>query len=173
VPDRLIEEGRMTFKDGKFLVHPGKAWASKEPDTPVAFDRCVFLYPRYAKKATWNFLNGAAAKGAALAVVGPADVDFDGAPASFKGRHFANWSMGVLSALGCGKSGIPGGAVYDDGSFALVSRGILDGKPVKFDFTVDGARYLGSHTGMLAVRGGKVSVATDGWKMDVLPSNGK
>ena len=173
MPDRLIEEGRITFENGRFMVHPGKAYASKEPDAPVAFDKCVFLYPRYAKKKTWAFLNGAAANGANLAVVGPADRDFDNDPASFKGRHFAEWSLDILSALGCAKSAIPGGAVYDDGSFALVSRGILDGKPVKFDFTVDGARYLGSHTGMLAVRGGKVSVATDGWKMDVLPANGK
>ena len=169
MPDRLIEEGRITFKGGKFLVHPGRAWASKEPDTPVAFDRCVFLYPRYAKKATWEFLNGAAAEGAALAVVGPADRDFDDAPASFKGRHFADWSMGVLDAIGCAKSAIPGGAVYDDGSFALVSRGILDGEPTEFDFTVGGVRYKGMHTGMLAVRGGKVIVATPGWKLDVVP----
>ena len=165
VPDRLVEEGRITFENGKFLVHPGKAYASKEPDAPVAFDTCVFLYPRYAKKATWSFLNGAATKGANLAVVGPADRDFDNDLASFKGTHFAEWSLDILSALGCAKSAIPGGAVYDDGSFALVSRGILDGKPVAFDFTVDGTRYKGSHTGILAVRGGKVVVATDGWKI--------
>ncbi len=165
MPDRLVEEGRITFENGRFLVRPGKAYASKEPDTPVAFDKCVFLYPRYAKKKTWAFLNGAAANGARLAVVGPADRDFDNDPASFKGRHFAEWSLDVLSSLGCAKSAIPGGAVYDDGSFALVSRGILDGKPVAFDFTVDGMRYKGSHTGILAVRGGKVVVATDGWKM--------
>lgn len=166
MPDRLIEEGRITFKGGKFLVYPGRAWASKEPDTPVAFDRCVFLYPRYAKKATWEFLNGAAAEGAALAVVGPADRDFDDAPASFEGRHFADWSMGVLDAIGCAKSAIPGGAVYDDGSFALVSRGILDDEPTEFDFMVGGVRYKGRHTGVLAVRGGKVAVATPGWKLD-------
>ena len=57
--------------------------------------------------------------------------------------------------------------MYDDGSFALVSRGILDGKPVEFDFTVDGVRYRGSHTGILAVRSGKVVHATPGWKMEV------
>jgi hypothetical protein len=167
VPDRLIEEGRIRFEDGRFTVYPGKAWASKEPDNPVAFDKCVFLYPRYAKKATWDFLNAAAAKVESLAVVGPADRDFDNAPARFSGRHFAEWSLDVLSALGCEKSAIPGGAVYDDGSFALVSRGILDGKPVEFDFTVDGVRYRGSHTGILAVRSGKVVHATPGWKMEV------
>lgn len=165
VPDRLVEEGRIRFEVGRFQVHPGKAWASKEPDNPVAFDKCVFLYPRYAKKATWDFLNEAAAKGASLAVVGPADRDFDNAPARFSGRHFAEWSLDILSALGCAKSAIQGGAVYDDGSFALVSRGILDGKPVSFDFTVDGTRYRGSHTGMLAVRNGKVVVATGGYKL--------
>lgn len=167
MPDRLIEEGRIRFEDGRFKVYPGKAWASKEPDTPVTFDKCVFLYPRYAKKATWNFLNAAADKGASLAVVGPADRDFDNAPASFSGRHFAKWSIDVLSKLGCVKSAIPGGAVYDDGSFALVSRGVLDGKPVDFDFTVDGTRYRGCHTGILAVRDGKVVLATDGYKLHV------
>ena len=50
---------------------------------------------------------------------------------------------------------------------------ILDGKPVAFDFTVDGMRYKGSHTGILAVRGGKVVVATDGWKMGWKMTNGK
>lgn len=165
VPDRLIEEGRLKFEGGRFMVYPGKAWASKEPDNPVAFDKCVFLYPRYAKKATWDFLNAAAAKVASLAVVGPADRDFDNAPARFSGRHFAEWSIDILSDIGCTKSAIPGGAVYDDGSFALVSRGILDGKPVEFDFTVDGVHYRGSHTGMLAVRNGKVVVATAGHKL--------
>jgi len=169
MPDRLIEEGRITFKDGKFLVHPGKAWASKEPDMPIAFDKCVFLYPRYAKKATWSFLNAAAEKGASLAVVGPADRDFDNDIASFKGRHYPAWSIDIFAALGCAKSAIPGGAVYDDGSFAIVSRGVLDGKSTEFDFTIDGARYKGMHTGMLAVRGGKVIVATPGWKLDVVP----
>ena len=167
VPDRLVEEGRITFENGKFLVHPGKAWASKEPDNPVAFDKCVFLYPRYAKKAVWKFLNGAAAQGAALTVVGPADRDFNNAPAAFSGRHSAEWSMDILDALGCAKSAIPGGAVYDDGSFALVSRGILDGAPTEFDFMVDGVRYKGHHTGILAVRGGKVAVATPGWALEV------
>ena len=166
VPDRLIEEGRITFENGKFLVHPGKAWASKEPDAPVAFDKCVFLYPRYAKKSVWKFLNGAAAQGAALTVVGPADRDFDNDPATFSGRHSAEWSMDILDALGCSKSAIPGGVVYNDGSFALVSRGILDGAPTEFDFTVDGVRYTGRHTGILAVRGGKVAVATPGWTLE-------
>ena len=167
VPDRLVERGRITFAGGKFLVHPGRAWASQEPDTPVAFDRCVFLYPRYAKKATWAFLNGAATNGAPLAVVGPADRDFDNDPVSFAGRRYDAWSLNVFSDLGCAQSGIPGGAVYDDGSFALVSRGILDGNATSFDFTVDGVRYWGSHTGLLAVRGGHVAVATDGWTLHV------
>jgi len=165
MPDRLIEEGRITFKDGKFLVHPGRAWASKEPDSPVAFDKCIFLYPRYAKKATWEFLNGAAAEGASLAVVGPADRDFDNAAVSFKGRRHDAWSIEVLETLGCAKSAIPGGAVYDDGSFALVSRGIIDGKPTAFDFVLDGVRYHGRHTGILACRGGKSAVMTPGGEL--------
>ncbi len=167
VPDRLIEEGRITFEGGKFLVHSGKAYASKEPDTPIAFDKCVFLYPRYAKKGTFAFLNDAAAKRAALAVVGPADRDFDNDPVSFVGRRFAEWSMDILDSLGCAKSAIPGGAVYDDGSFALVSRGILDGAPTEFDFTLDGVRYSGRHTGILAVRGGRVIVMTPGGELHV------
>ena len=114
-------------------------------------------------------VNAAAAKGASLAVVGPVDRDFDNNPAKFTGRHFAEWSIDILSTLGCARSAIPGGAVYDDGSFALVSTGILNGKSEDFDINVDGIRYRGSHTGVLAVRDGKVAVATDGWKMEVLP----
>ena len=167
VPDRMIEEGRITFEGGKFLVHPGKAYASKEPDTPVAFDKCVFLYPRYAKKGTFAFLNESAANGAALAVVGPADRDFDNDPASFAGRHFAECSMDVLDSIGCAKSAIPGGAVYDDGSFALVSRGILDGAPTEFDFVLDGVRYSGRNTGVLAYRKGEPLVMTTGGELHV------
>ena len=74
--------------------------------------------------------------------------------------------MDILDALGCAKSAISGGAVYDDGSFALVSRGILDGAPTDFDITVDSVRYKGRHTGILAVRGGKVAVATPGWMLE-------
>ncbi|MBQ3124404.1 MAG: hypothetical protein IJC09_03140 [Clostridia bacterium] len=64
--------------------------------------------------------------------------------------------------IGCPRSAIEGGCVYCDGSFSLVSDGILTGAPKEFDFEIDGIRYSGHHTGFLAYRNGSFAFATVG-----------
>ena len=155
VPDRMIENGRLVLREGKF-VYNGHA-----------FERCIFLYPKYSRRAVYDFLNAAADAKLPLAVVGRADVDFEAKPAVFRGRHYDTWSPKIAEDLGAAKSAIPGGAVATDGSFVLASRGIIDGKPTDFDFRVDGVRYAGRHTGLLAYRKGEPVVATPGYELKV------
>ena len=97
-----------------------------------------------------------------LSVVGRADIDFDAEPVALRGASHGKFGMAILNGMNVPKSAIPGGAVYEDGSFALVSQGILDGKPTEFDFTLDGVRYSGRHTGLLAYRKGECAFATPG-----------
>ena len=99
-----------------------------------------------------------------MRTIATATGDFNAADVHAPRRHGLLLADGV-SALYAGlhRRKIP--AQLYDGSFALVSRGILDGKPVEFDFTVDSVHYRGSHAGMLAVRNGKVVVATAGYKL--------
>ena len=153
VPDTKIEDGVLTFRDGAFVYNGHKV------------RHCIYLYPKYAKKGVYAFLNSAADAQASLAVVGRADVDFDAEKAEFRGRRYDGCSTAIAEKLGVPKSAIPGGCVYEDGSFVLASRGILDGKPTDFDFTVDGVRYTGRHTGLLAHRKGEPVVATPGYEL--------
>ena len=171
LPDRLVEEGRLRFEDGAFALYPiarttacDRRAAFNAP--PARFRKLVFLYPRYAKRCVWDFLNGAAAKGAALVVVGPADLDVNAEKASFAGRRVAEWDLAKIAAeLQLASSRIPGGCVYEDGSFALVSDAILTGRPTKIDLAIDGRRFTGHHTGVLAFRKGEALVATVGSKL--------
>ena len=152
VPDSKIEQGALRLADGKF-VYNGRP-----------FTHCVFLYPKYAKRCVYDFLNAAADARMPLAVVGRADIDFDAQPVAFRGRRFDAWSPKVAEAIGMRKSAVPGGCAYDDGSFCLVSDALITGKRTPFDFTLDGVRHCGSHTGVYLWRDGKVAYATPGWK---------
>ena len=149
-PDYAIDDGRITLDGDKicFNGHP--------------FTHCLFLYPKYAKRETYEFLNLAGKNGVKIAAVGRADIDFDGSPASLTIPCFAEYDLSILEKLGCNKSAIPYGCIYHDGSFSLVSLGILTGETQEFDFEVDGIRYTGFHTGLLAYRKGKFAFATAG-----------
>ncbi|MBQ0031453.1 MAG: hypothetical protein KBT68_01485 [bacterium] len=148
VPDSKIEQGVLRLENGKFIYN-GRP-----------FSHCVFLCPKYSKRCVYDFLNAASDAKMPLAVVGRADIDFKAQPASFRGLHYDVWSPKVAEAIGMRKSAIPGGCVYDDGSFCLVSDALVTGGRTQFDFVLDGVRHAGSHTGVYFWRGGKVAYAT-------------
>ena len=156
VPDRTIDDGRLELKDGKYVLNGH------------AFTHCLFLYPRYATKKAYAFLNAAHAAKMPLAVVGCADLDFDADPATFGGVRVDSFSTDLAARIGCPKSAIPGGCVYEDGSFCLVSEAIATGGKTAFDFTLGGRRFRGEHTGVLLWRDDKVVYATPGGKMECL-----
>ena len=79
--------------------------------------------------------------------------------------HFDAFDLEILEKIGCEKSAIDGGCVYLDGSFSLVSHGILNGEATEFDFEIDGVRYTGEHTGLLAYRRGSFAFATSGSRL--------
>jgi len=150
IPDTMVEEGKLQIQNGTFVFNGH------------AFKRCLFLYPQYAKKPTWRFLDAATDAHLPLAVVGRADMDFDAEPVSFRGTRHDTFSLDILVKLGCPMSAIPGGAVTAEGGFSLVSDAMLTGKPTEFDFTLDGVRYTGRHTGVLAFRPGEPLLMTPG-----------
>lgn len=150
IPDTMITDGRLGISDGRFVFNGHE------------FRHCLFLYPKYAKKEVYGFLNRAAAEGMSLAVAGRADIDFDADPVRFRGKAYESYSDSILVDMGVPKTGIKGGAVLSDGSFALASRGIIDGSVTEFGFDVDGVRYTGSHTGLLAYRKGGAMFGTEG-----------
>lgn len=76
------------------------------------------------------------------------------------------WDAGYRCAL-VPDYAIEGGCVYCDGSFSLVSDGILKGEPKEFNFEIDGIKYSGHHTGLLAYRSGSFAFATDGSQLFV------
>ena len=156
VPDRTIDDGRLELRDGKYVLNGH------------AFTHCLFLYPRYATKKAYAFLNAAHAAKMPLAVVGRADLDFDADPAKFGGVRVDSFSTDLAARIGCPKSAIPGGCVYEDGSFCLVSEAIATGGKTAFDFTLGGRRFRGEHTGVFLWRDGKVVYATPGGKMECL-----
>jgi len=70
--------------------------------------------------------------------------------------------------MNCPKAVIEDGCVYVDGSFALSDTDTLMNNGRKtFDFTLDGVRYTGKHTGLLAYRAGKFAMATEGSTLSV------
>lgn len=158
VPDYAIEDGRIRLVDGKIDFHGQK------------FSHLLFLYPKYAKKGTYEFLNSAQEQGVQVAAVGPNGIDFYGEPASLTIPCFEQFDLKVLEGMACQKSAIEGGCVYSDGSFSLVSHAMLTGEATDFDFTVDGVRYTGTHTGILAYRKGRFAFASQG---SALFANGK
>lgn len=153
VPDYAIEDGRITLKDGKVCFGG------------YEFSHCLFLYPKYAKQSTYEFLNSAFENGVAVAAVGRSDINFNGEKAELKIPTYREFDLSILEKMGCQKSGIEGGAVYDDGSFNLVSGGILTDQESAFDLVVAGVRYTGTHTGLLAYRKGEFAFATKGSRL--------
>ena len=149
-PDYAIEDGRIK-RNGNQIDFNGHS-----------FRHCLFLYPKYAKRTTYDFLNEAWANGVNLAVVGRDFVDFDGQEACLTVPTYSEFDLSVIEKMGVGKNRMDGGCVYEDGSFSLVGMGILTGEKTEFDFCIDGIRYHGRHTGLLAYREDEYALATAG-----------
>lgn len=149
VPDYTIEDGRVSIKENKICFNG------------YEFSHCLFLYPKYAKKGTYEFLNNADNNGVKVAVVGECGIDFNGEKVSLTAPLFNSFDLSILEKIGCKKSAIDNGCIYTDGSFSLVSDSLLTNKPTKFDFDLDGKKIRGKHTGLLAYRENKTAFATE------------
>lgn len=106
---------------------------------------------------------------AALQLPIPIQWQFDGPTLSnrtyISDLDYLKANTDLAAKIGCPKSAIPGGCVYEDGSFCLVSEAIATGEKTAFDFTLAGRRFCGEHTGVLLWRDGKVVYATPGWRL--------
>ena len=155
VPDYAIEDGRITRKGDKIYFNG------------YEFTHCLFLYPKYAKKETYEFINTADKNGVKIAVAGKGGVDFYGNKVELTAPSFDDFNLEILEKISCNKSAIDGGCVYTDGSFSLVSDSLLTHIPTDFDFELNGKRICGKHTGLLAFREGKSAFATSGSELFV------
>ena len=155
VPDYAIEDGRITLKDDKICFGG------------YEFTHCLFLYPKYAKKETYEFLNRADESGVKIAVVGKSGIDFEGNEVKLTAPHFEEFDLEIPDKMSCEKSAIEGGCIYADQSFSLVSKGILDKKETEFDFMLGDKRVSGKHTGLLAYRENEFAFATKGTELFV------
>jgi hypothetical protein len=125
----ICEKSRLAIEDGRITLN-----GDKINFNGYDFSHCLFLYPKYAKKETYAFLNRANACSAKIAVVGKSGVDFEGNEVLLTAPHFDAFDLQILEKIGCEKSAIESGCVYTDGSFSLVSKGILTGEATEFDF---------------------------------------
>lgn len=151
IPDYTITDGRVGL-DGNRFTFGGHT-----------FDHCLFLYPKYAHKETYNFLNRAIAQGASLCVVGDAEVDFDAEPNHLNIETQADFSLELLEKMGCEKLAIPDGCVYRNGGFCIMQvSGLLYGEKTAFDFISEGVHYHGISTGLVAYRKGEKPITTPG-----------
>lgn len=153
VPDYAIEDGRITLNEDKICFNG------------YEFTHCLFLYPKYAKTETYEFLNTAHNQNVKISVIGKSGVDFNGDIVELTAPHFDEFDIRILEETECPKSAIDGGCVYSDGSFSLVSNGILTDEITEFDFEIDGLKYSGYHTGIIAYRKNSVAFATKGSKL--------
>ncbi len=151
VPDYTISDGRVKMENGKISFNG------------YEFTHCLFLYPQYAKKEVFDFINEAYCAGLPICVVGKGDIDFDGEKNELLTPYNAEFSIKLLEEMYCPQRAIPNGAVYTNGGFCVMHlNGMLKGEESKFDFTVDGVRYTGVSTGMVAYRPGEQALATAG-----------
>ena len=150
VPDYAIEDSRITLEGNKVCFGG------------YEFSHVLFLYPKYAKKETYEFLNKADKNGVHIAVVGKSGVDFNGNEAELTALHFEEYSTDILEKIGCSKSAIENGCVYRDGSFSLVTDSLLTKEHCDFEFSLDGKKFSGNHTGLLAYRENEFAFATEG-----------
>lgn len=154
-PDYAVEDGRITLNGDKINFNG------------YDFTHCLFLYPKYAKKETYAFLNKAHENNVKIAVVGDSGIDFEGNDVLLTAPHFAEFDMQILEDIGFEKSAITGGCVLSDGSFSLVSDGVLSGEVTEFEFEINKIKYSGHHTGLLAYRKDTFSFATKGSQLFV------
>ncbi len=158
IPDTTITDGRTKLVNGKVTFNGH------------TFSHVLFLYPKYAKKPVYAFLNDAHKAGVPMAIIGKGEMDFDAEKATLVAPTYEEFSMSVLENMGCQKSALKDGCIYADGSFSLVNRGLLTGDATEFSFTIDGVSYTGKHTGLLAYRKGEFAFASKGSSLFV---NGK
>lgn len=150
IPDNTIADGRTKIEGNKISFNGH------------LFSHILFLYPKYAKKEVYGFLNKAHKSNVPVAVIGRCDIDFDAEKATLNTPHYDEFSISVLDAMGCRKSAIKDGCIYADGSFSIVNRGLMTGEATEFSFEIDGTSYVGRCTGLLAYRKGKFAFATKG-----------
>ena len=150
VPDSTIVDGR-TKIEGNQISFNGHL-----------FSHLLYLYPKYAKKEVYAFLNNAHEANVPMAVIGRGDIDFDAEKATLNAPRYDEFSKSVLDSIGCQKSAIKEGCIYADGSFSLVNNGLLTGESTEFAFSIDGVSYTGKYTGLLAYRKDKFAFATKG-----------
>jgi len=151
VPADAIVDGKLGLDEKNHPVYNGHV-----------FQSMVFLYPQYSKEPTIRFLEKFAESGGKLMIEGPAKYDYHGNDVSSRFQAIYEkatvnaFSMDRVEELGIPKNDIPNGCRMEDGSIVMSDLvSIEKNTPEAFSLMMDGDRYEGAYTGVLAILANK------------------
>lgn len=148
VPSTYIDNGILTVTEGGTATVNGRS-----------FDTVVFLYPQYAKKSTFAFLEKFVGDGGRVLVKGEASMDFDGEDVRERFNRLnlcasvSEFSPENLSDANLEKNRLANGIELSDGSVILSDyASIASGVPTHFSFDIGADTYTGSYIGVFALK---------------------
>ncbi len=148
LPSDFIDSGRITFdRKGHPLINGH------------AFDCMVFLYPQYAKKTTFDFLDRFTQSGGKLMLEGDATHDFDGYEIKDRFEKIAaratvrGFDAQQLSKLGAEPNSLDAGAFMEDGSVIFTDfKSWQTNQPKQFSAKLADHEFTGSYLGVCALK---------------------
>jgi hypothetical protein len=146
IPSTWLERGTVKIrKDGKIQIKDR------------LFDAVIFLYPQYAKQASFSFMKELLDKKGALMVKGEATKDFDGNDCSglfaeISGRALS-FDIEQISKLGVLLNSIPNGTFLQDGSVVMSDyTSVKDKTNTEFSIRIGKDVFSGSYQGVFALK---------------------
>jgi hypothetical protein len=152
IPSTWLERGMATVReDGKVQIKDR------------IFDAVVFLYPQYAKPASFAFMEELLQKNGKLMIKGEAARDFNGDDCSTLFAELKQkalpFDMNGLAALGLSKNPVQNGIFLQDGSVIMSNyQSVKDKKNTEFSVKIGNDEYSGSYEGVFALKVGKSGI---------------
>lgn len=147
VPSDAINEGMLVLDEKNRPVYNGHVFTSM-----------IFLYPRFSRESTIGFLERYVKNGGKLMIEGPAVYDYYGNDVSsrfqkiYEKATVSCFTIERIEELGISKNDISNGCRMEDGSIVMSDlASIENNKPEVFSLTIDGDRYEGEYTGVMAI----------------------
>ncbi len=148
LPSDFIDDGQITFdSEGHPLINGH------------VFDCMVFLYPQYAKKTTFEYLDRFTGQGGKLMLEGDATHNFDGHDIKERFEKIAaratvrGFDVGQISKLGVQTNSLDNGAFMEDGSAIFTDFASWQTKQSRpFKVKMAGREFSGSYIAVCALK---------------------
>jgi hypothetical protein len=147
-PSGLIENGKIVLNENNELIFNNRIFSS-----------VIFLYPEYSSEKTLRFIEDYLENGGKLMLEGVANLDFDGNDIRQrfnkirKKATIKSFDIQQIEKLGVQKNMLKDACLYPDSSVILTHyESMVKNKPVEFDIELNGKRFTGTYTGMLAFK---------------------